>query len=285
MHQRPTEYSLSSESRGLEWLIAEGFARREAALTATQRTSMARQAAALADSVMRLVSTTEGPKRWVVVFGAALARPLADILRTRADVRVVPIDSFLPLRPERLERRLDYRHLSWILASNLDEFYGMWAPQAFAGERITRLLRRLEEIAPGDPVTEYLRARWYMQYRDYAAAGTILARLAVMTTDVRFPFPVNGKWLRPPWSSVRRKAQLNLAFVRDYTGHREEALALYSELLSHGDELNAEARFFGYLYDDIRSTIQSYVDRPYSGMPTEAYRHFGMTARRPECEP
>lgn len=279
------QYSYAGTATGLEQLLAGGFEEREAALLPQQRTGNITRATVLADSVMRLVSTASGPQRWAVVVNWTVARPLAQALRTRAGVTVIPVDSFVPLHPVGLEQRMNRANLSWILASNLDEFYGMWAPQAFAGERLAALLRRLERIAPNDPVTDYLRARWLMQNRDYAAADTIVVRLAELQPDASFPFPINGKWIRPPWPSVRQKAQLNRAFILDYRGERQAALAIYRELLAHGAELDADARFFGYLYDDIQAAITSYVDRPYTGAPTEAFRHFLGTVRRPECEP
>ncbi|MGI8619754.1 MAG: hypothetical protein ACR2L6_11815 [Gemmatimonadaceae bacterium] len=278
------QYSYPSGATGLEQLVARGFADREAALTPQQRTDYLTRATALADSVMRLVSTSPA-RRWAVVVNWTIARPLTQALRTRPGVTVRPVESFLPVSAAKLERRMNRANISWILAGNLDEFYGMWAPQVFPRERLAALLRRLERIAPGDPVTDYMRARWLMQNRDYAAADTIMSRLAALQPDVNFPFPINGKWIRPPWPSVRRKAQLNQAFVLDYRGRRQEALAIYNELTALGPELDADARFFGYLYDDIQAAIRSYVDRPYTGDPSEAFRHWMGTVRRPECEP
>ncbi len=279
------EYSGSAGSQSIERLLAGGLLKREAAFTANQRSATATQAANFADSVERVIATHRVPKRWAVLAGWSQARLVSDSLRTRPGLRVLPIDSFLPLPPERIAGKLDYRNLAWILSGVLDEWYGMWAPQAFPAGRIAILLDKLEAIAPGDPVTEFLRARWLMQNRDYAAASVILARLAVRTPDARFPFPVNGKWARPPWNSVNRKARLNLAFIRDYNGQRDQALELYRGLLADGDALNADARAFGYLYDDVRSVVESYIDRPYSGLPSEAYRHLTSIVKIPDCAP
>ena len=279
------EYSGNTEPQGIERLIAGGFLKREAAFTVNQRNSAARQAANFADSVEAVIATHRLPKRWAVLAGWAQARLVSDSLRTRPGLRVIPIDSFLPLSPERIDRKLDYRNLSWILSGVLDEWYGMWAPQAFPNRRIAILLGKLEAIAPGDPVTEFLRARWFMQHRDYAAASVILARLAVRTPDTPFPFPLNGKWTRPPWNSVNRKARLNLAFIRDYNGQRDQARELYRGLLTDGDALNTDARAFGYVYDDVRSVVESYIDHPYTGLPSEAYRHLASLVRIPDCAP
>lgn len=279
------EYAGDPASQGIERLMAGGFRKREATLTANQRRSAAAQAAHFADSVDKIVLSHGAPKRWVVLTAWAQARIVTDSLRTRPGLRVMSIESFLPLAREQVERTLDYRNLSWILSGVLDEWYGMWAPQAFPTGRIAGLLDKLEIIAPGDPVTEFLRARWLMQHRDYAAASEILTRLAVSASDARFPFPVNGKWTRPPWNSVNRKARLNLAFIHDYGGRRDEALALYRALLADGDALNADARAFGYLYDDVRSVVESYITHPYTGLPSEAYRHLASIVRVPDCAP
>lgn len=279
------DYRYAIDPPTLERLIASGFAEREATMSAPQRSASRTRAAALGDSVMRLVSSTPAVKKWAVVVNWANARPLADALRGRSGIEVRAVESFLPLPAEALERRMDRLHLAWMLASNLDEFYGMWAPQSFLGERIDALLRRLERIAPADPVTEYLRARWLMQHRDFTSADSILSRLAELKPDVTFPFPINGKWIRPPWSSVRRKAQLNHAFILDYRGQREDALRLYRELLASGGELDVEARYFGYRYDDIQAAIRSYLGRPYDASPSDALRHLRGTVARPECEP
>lgn len=279
------DYRYAIDPPALERLVPSGFAEREAAMSAQQRAASRTRAAALGDSVMRLVSSTPAIRQWAVVVNWSNAGPLVAALRGRAGIEVRAVESFLPLPAEALERRMDRLHLAWMLSSNLDEFYGMWAPQSFAGERIEALLRRLEQIAPKDPVTEYMRARWLMQHRDFTSADSILSRLAELEPDVAFPFPINGKWIRPPWSSVRRKAQLNHAFVLDYRGQREAALRIYRELLARGGELDVEARYFGYRYDDIQDAIRSYVDRPYDGSPSEAFRHLRGTVARPECEP
>ena len=279
------EYSGNAMPQSIERLVAGGFLTREAALTTSQKRAAAAQAASFADSVERVISTHRAQKRWAVLTAWAQARVVGESLRTRPGLRVIPIDSFLPLPPERIDRQMDYRNLAWILSGVLDEWYGMWAPQAFPVGRVTSLLDKLESVAPGDPVTEFLRARWLMQQRDYAAAKVILSRLAVLTPDTRFPFPVNGKWTRPPWNSVGRKSRLNLAFVHDYGGQRDQALALYRGLLAEGEALNDDARAFGYLYDDVRSVVESYIGFPYTGLPSEAYRHLASIVRIPDCAP
>ncbi|HUR92074.1 MAG TPA: hypothetical protein VMY38_05315 [Gemmatimonadaceae bacterium] len=277
-------YSHAPSTTGLAELLTGGFAARERALSSQQRTAGAARAAMLADSVLRRIPAASS-REWAIVVNWAVAVPLMRTLHGRAGVTIVPVESFLPLPPGRLEARLDRTHLSWILSSNLDEFYGMWAPQAFARERLADLMRRLEIIAPDDPVTHYMRARWLMQNRDFAAADTIFARLAALDADVSFPFPINGKWIRPPWRSVRRKAQLNHAHILDYQGKREDALAIYRELIALGPQLDAEARSFGFLYDDIQAAIRSYIDVPYTASQSEAFRHLLGTVRRPECAP
>ena len=146
---------------------------------------------------------------------------------------------------------MDARNISWILSGTLDEWYGMWAPQAFPAPRLAALLRQLQALAPRDPATRFLEARWLMRNGDVKAAEPLLEDLVATAGDARFPFPTNGKWIRPPWSSVRMKARLNLAFVYDLRGNRAGALRVYHNLLASPD-LQTEARAAGYAYDDIR---------------------------------
>jgi tetratricopeptide (TPR) repeat protein len=280
-----SRFTFSAEPVTLSQLLRSGFAQREQALTGSQRSGDSGTARRLADSLGRLMTENQSLRRWALLIDWRTAGPLLAVLQQRREIRLIPIDSFLPSLSGAAERQLDRTHLTWILSGNLDDWYGMWAPQAFALERVAALLRRLEQVAPQDAVTDFLKARWMMQLRDYAGAEPILRRLAELPPEVTFPFPINGKWIRPPWSSVRRKAQLNLAFVLDYRGQRTDALAIYHEILTLGDTLDAEARAFGYFYDDIQSAIRSYVTRPYTGDPDEAFRHLLSTVRRPGCEP
>jgi hypothetical protein len=208
-----------------------------------------------------------------------------EMLKTDTLLNVTPLSGFLPVPADVIQRRLDAPHLAWILSGVLDEWYGMWAPQAFSTERIAALLQRLTTIAPGAPVTKFLTARWLMQSRGFDSAAVILRELAVSGNEGVMPFPIVGKWIRPPWSSVRKKATLNLAFVHDYQGRRDSALVLYEELLADGNRLNDEARAAGYVYDDIRAVIESYTRKPYTGMPEEAFRHLRLTAQIPGCAP
>ena len=232
----------------------------------------------------RLTSTNRSFRRWAILVWWGSAPVLEDVFRERGNARVVPVTQFLPLKPSALESRMDYRNTAWILSGILDEWFGMWAPQG-PGERIAALLARLKALSPEDPVTGFLEARWLMRNRDYKAAEPILARLVDTAGDAKFPFPINGKWIRPPWSSVRDKATLNLAFIYDYKGEREKALRLYGELLEQGDRLNEEARCCGYVYDDIRAVIEGYTRSPYTGMPEVAFRHFQVVVKIPACEP
>ena len=78
---------------------------------------------------------------------------------------------------------------------------------------------------------------------------------------------------------------LNLAFLRDLRGSRDSALVLYRELLAKGAVLDEEARAAGYVYDDIRGVIDSYTRSPYTGLPTEAFRHYRLAAAVPRCDP
>lgn len=123
-----------------------------------------------------------------------------------------------------------------------------------------------------------------MRNRDFRAAESVLVDLVADAGDARFPFPINGKWIRPPWSSVQKKAKLNLAFLYDLRGDRDGALRLYHELLAAPD-LDAEARAAGYVYDDIRWVIESYTRLPFTGRPEEAFRHYRGTTAIPPCAP
>ena len=224
-------------------------------------------------------------RRFVLVLDPVLADCVGAELKKRKQVVLVSTSSYLPLKPEALERRMDFMHTAWILSGLLDEWFGMWAPQCFPTERIAGLTARLDSLAPAHPVTRFFRARWLMQNRDFTGAKPILEALVALKEEVLFPFPINGKWIRPPWSSVRAKAQLNLAFVYDYAGEREKALSLYKELLAKGDTLDLEARAAGYVYDDIHWVIESYTRKAFTGTPEEAFRHFRFKVKFPECAP
>lgn len=279
------DYSFAAHAPGLRRLADGGFAAKAAAWTPDQRAQIERRGAELADSLRSRIGAHPDRSRWAALLWWGFALPVEDSLRARGELRVVDVEEYLPIDPAAVERHLDAGNLAWILSGVLDEWYGMWAPQAFPGERISDLLGRLEDLAPEDPATRFLRARWLMRHRDFAAAEALLRELVRDARDARFPFPLNGKWIRPPWSSVARKARLNLAFIHDYRGERDSALALYSELLALGDELNREARAAGFIYDDIRRVIESYTVTPYSGMPEEAFRHFPLTSGIPACAP
>ena len=279
------DYSFTGESRDPQLLVTRIFRSKAADWTPQLRDAAMTRSKQIADEFERLAASNPSYHRWVIVIWWGHALFVEDALRQRGTVRVVPVIKFLPLKPKAIEKRMDYSYTAWILAGILDEWYGMWAPQTFPGERIAALLTRIKRLSPNDPVTEFLQARWLMQNRDYKAAEPILERLVNTAGDAKFSFPLNGKWIRPPWSSVRDKARLNLAFVYDYKGERDKALKLYRELLELGDRLNEEARAAGYTYDDIRFVIESYTKSPYTGMPDEAFRHFPLTAKRPACAP
>jgi len=72
---------------------------------------------------------------------------------------------------------MDARNISWILSGTLDEWYGMWAPQAFPAPRLAALLRQLQALAPRDPATRFLEARWLMRNGDVEAAEPLLEDL------------------------------------------------------------------------------------------------------------
>ncbi|OFW20126.1 MAG: hypothetical protein A3G21_03770 [Acidobacteria bacterium RIFCSPLOWO2_12_FULL_66_21] len=279
------EFSFSPEPQTLRYLLRSGFAHRAAARTSAQQDAITSAGRSLNESVRSLVGAHPQLRRWAVVAWWGRAMALDDVLRTDAAIRRRPVTEFLTAADRALPARMDSLHISWILSGMLDEWYGMWAPQVFPTNRIAGLLRRLEALAPADPTTRFLNARRLMQNRDYSAAESILAGVVADAGDARFPFPVNGKWIRPPWSSVRRKAMLNLAFVYDLRGDRDGAQRLYRQILTAGDELDSEARAGGYLYDEIRSVIESYTQTPYTGLPVEAFRHYRLVAAVPACDP
>lgn len=237
------------------------------------------------DSILFAIAANPDLRRWAVVLPWQQALPVRALLEVSSSVRVRPVEDFLRAAKTALPRRMNFVNTSWILSGLLDEWFGMWAPQVFPAERIAQLMRSLERSAPLSPVTLFLKARWHIRNRDYAAAETILTPLAADTTDARIPFPINPKWIRPPWTSIRDKARLNLAFIHDVRGARDSALVLYRGLLERGEGLNAEAQAAGYNFDDIRSVIESYTREPYSGLPEEAFRHFPGTAGIPACDP
>src|SRR3990172_1071049 len=279
------DYSFAVPPARLDRLLSAGFASKADSWTPQMRAGIQRRALVLADSIRSRMLEHPERSRWVALLWWATALPIEDSLRARGGIGLVSVEQFLPIDSAAVDRHLDAANLGWILSGVLDEWYGMWAPQAFPGERVSAMLRRLYDVAPEDPATAFLQARWFMQQRDDEAAEPLLRKLVEEAGDARFPFPLNGKWIRPPWSSIGRKAKLNLAFTHDYRGERDTALALYRELLLLGDELNREAQAGGYVYDDIRRVIESYTLTPYSGMPDEAFRHFPLKAAVPECAP
>lgn len=279
------DYSFAVPPARLERLLSGGFASKAESLTPQMRTGIQGRAVALVDSVRSRMRENPRHSRWVAVLWWPYALAIGDSLQARGDIALVSVERFLPIDAAGVDRHLDASNLGWILSGVLDEWFGMWAPQAFPGERVSAMLRRLHDIAPEDPATKFLQARWFMQQRDYEAAAPLLRELVQEAGDARFSFPLNGKWIRPPWSSIAWKAKLNLAFIHDYRGERDAALALYRELLLLGDELNREAQAAGYVYDDILRVIESYTVTPYSGMPDEAFRHFPLKAGVPECAP
>jgi len=261
------EFSFTMEPQTLRVLLKSGFAARAGHWTPPQRdgiTSFARQ---FTDSLSAIISANPKHRRWVVLLWWGHALHVTEFLRTQLGVRVRPVETFLSAADATLPKHMDARHIAWILSGALDEWYGMWAPQVLPTERLARLLQTLRALAPRDQTTRFLEARWLMQNRDYAAAESILVQLAADTSDARFPFPLNGKWARPPWSSVRNKAKLNLAFLFDLRSARDSALQLYGELLATGDALDVEARAAGYIYDDLRWVVESYKQRPYPASP------------------
>lgn len=279
------EFSFSAEPRTLRFLLQSGFPAWSAGWTPPQRDAILSGARQITDSLASLVASNPQHRRWTVLLWWGHALGVADLLRAQAAMRYRPIDEFLAVADSALPNRMDARHIAWILSGVLDEWFGMWAPQVFPTQRLAGLLRELRALAPSEPTTRFLEARWLMQNRDYTAAESILVGLVAQPGDARFPFPLNGKWIRPPWSSVRSKALLNLAFVYDLRGSRDSAQRLYQELLATGDTLDAEARAAGYIYDDIHWVIESYTRLPYTGMPQEAFRHYRLAARTPACAP
>jgi len=115
--------------------------------------------------------------RWVALLYWGTALPIQDSLRARGDIALVGVEQFLPIDPAAVDRHLDATNLGWILSGVLDEWYGMWAPQAFSGERVSAMLRRLHDVAPEDPATVFLEARWFMHQRDFEAAEPLLVNL------------------------------------------------------------------------------------------------------------
>lgn len=279
------EFSFAPEPVTLEFLLRAGFTRWAASWTPVRREANVSSGRQTADSLLSIIAANPQHGRWVVLLGWGRALTAAAALESQSSVRYRSVTDFLRAADGALAAHMTSDNIAWILSGALDEWYGMWAPQVFRTERIAELLGQLQQLAPNDPTTRFLTARWLMQNRDYAAAEPVLVSLVDSAGDARFPFPINGKWVRPPWSSVRRKAMLNLAFLRDVQGKREQALALYSQLLARGAELDAEARAAGYIYDDIRGVIESYTRSPYTGSPNEAFRHYRLAAAVPACDP
>jgi len=277
------EFSFNQDPQTLRSLLRSGFAARAATWTPTQREAALSAAQRVVDSLVPII-VANPQRRWVVLLPWREALATAELLRARPGVRYRPVDEFLASADSALAKRMDAGNISWILSGMLDEWYGMWAPQAFPAQRIAALLSQLQTLAPGDPTTRFLEARWLMRNRDFKAAESVLVDLVADAGDARFPFPINGKWIRPPWSSVRNKAKLNLAFLYDLQGDRDGALRLYHELLAAPD-LDAEARAAGYVYDDIRWVIDSYTRLPFTGGPEEAFRHYRFTTAIPPCAP
>ena len=277
------DYSYRGESRDLQVHIARIFPSKRKDWTEGRNNSFSTESKKIAVEIERLVVNNPAHRGWVALLPWEYAFGVEEAIRGQKTARLVAVTDYLPLEPAAIERRMDSKNTAWILAGTLDEWFGMWAPQVFPGERLGTLLGRLKRLAPEEPATAFLEARWLMQNRGYGEAEQILKRLVESAGDAKFSFPINGKWIRPPWSSVRDKAKLNLAFVYDYTGERDKALILYRELLEKGDQLNDEARWGSFLYDDILAVVESYTKNPYTGMPEEAFRHFPITAKRPKC--
>ena len=277
------EFSFPSGPQTLGTLLRSGFAARASTWTQAEREATAAAARRITDSVVLLIRANP-QRRWAVLLPWGTALSTAELLRAQPDIRYRPVDEFLTSADGALPKRMDAGNISWILSGMLDDWYGMWAPQIFPAERIAALLNQLQTLAPRDPSTRFLEARWLMRNRDFKAAESILTALVAGAGEARFPFPINGKWIRPPWSSVRQKAKLNLAFLHDLRGDRDGALGLYRELLSAPD-LDAEARAAGYVYDDIRWVIEDYTRRPFTGRPEEAFRHYRGKAAIPPCAP
>ena len=277
------EFSFNRDPQTLRSLLRSGFAARAATWTPTQREATLSAARRIVDSLVPLILANP-QRRWAVLLPWGDALGAAELLRAQSGVRYRPVDEFLASADSALPKRMDAGSISWILSGVLDEWYGMWAPQVFPAQRIAALLSQLQALAPRDPSTRFLEARWLLRNRDFKAAESVLVDLVADAGDARFPFPINGKWIRPPWSSVQKKAKLNLAFLYDLRGDRDGALRLYHELLAAPD-LDAEARAAGYVYDDIRWVIESYTRLPFTGGPEEAFRHYRFTVAIPPCAP
>lgn len=278
-------YSFNPEPQTLETMLRDGANPEGMQLTAAQKTAVSTASKMTADSIVSVIASNPKQRHWVVMLPWQRALLVQEELKANPKFRIRPVQDFLPAAKAALPRRMDFVNTAWILSGLLDEWFGMWAPQVFPSERIASLLRSLEEGSPQSPVTRFLRARWHMQNRDYAAAEAILTTIVSDTVDSRIPFPINPKWIRPPWTSIRDKARLNLAFVYDIRGTRDSALSLYRNLLQQGENLNAEAQAAGYNFDDIRFVIESYTREAYTGFPEEAFRHFPGTVGIPACDP
>ena len=200
------EYSFNPEPQTLRKLIEVGFQARAGKWPDAKREAFASEAQQIVDSLTLSITSNPQPRRWVVLLRWEHALMIEKLLLESQEVRYRSVQEFLPRMEGALESLTNARYLAWVLSGVLDEWYGMWAPQVFPGGRIAGLLARLEHLATHDPATRFLQARWLMQNRDYEAAELILAKLNEDAGDARFPFPVNGKWIRPPWSSVRDKA-------------------------------------------------------------------------------
>ncbi len=275
------EFSFPSDPQTLRALLRAGFAARASTWTPAEHEATAAAARRVTESVVPLIRANP-QRRWALVLPWGTALGTAELLRAQPGVRYRPVDEFLTSADATLPKRMDAGNISWILSGMLDDWYGMWAPQIFPAQRIAALLRQLQTLAPRDPSTRFLEARWLMRNRDFKAAEPVLTGLVADAGEARFPFPINGKWIRPPWSSVQQKAKLNLAFLHDLRGDRDSAVRLYRELLAAPD-LDAEARAAGYAYDDIRWVIEDYTRRPFTGRPEEAFRHYRGKAAIPPC--
>jgi hypothetical protein len=275
------ELSFTSEPATLRSLLRSGFPARAATWTPAERDATAAAARRSVESLVPLIRANP-QRRWAVLLPWGNALGTAELLGAQPGIRFRPVEEFLTAADGALANRMDAGNISWILSGMLDDWYGMWAPQIFPAQRIAALLRQLQTLAPRDPSTRFLEARWLMRNRDFQAAELVLRDLVTSAGEARFPFPVNGKWIRPPWSAVQKKAKLNLAFVHDLRGDRDTALRLYRELLAAPD-LDAEARAAGYVYDDIHWVIEDYTRRPFTGGPEEAFRHYRGKAAVPAC--
>lgn len=275
------EYSFTSEPQTLRSLLRSGFPARMATWTTAERDATATTARRSIESLVPIIHANP-KRRWAVLLPWGNALGTAELLRALPGIRYRPVDEFLTAADGALANRMDAGNIAWILSGMLDDWYGMWAPQIFPAQRIAALLKQLQMLAPRDPSTRFMEARWLMRNRDFKAAESILMDLVTDAGEARFPFPINGKWIRPPWSSVQKKAKLNLAFLHDLRGDRVTAVRLYRELLAAPD-LDVEARAAGYVYDDIRWVIEDYTRRPFTGQPEEAFRRYRGKAAMPAC--